>query len=427
MLYLKLFILTETLLIFGLSWVRNSDPFSPVKFYLVFSIFFYSAIYFQDVRLETLLCYFVLIQAIAVCVFLEKRLIRQVIFVGEKDAASINRMVWLLTVPPVVAMLYYVYDAGGFSQYLGVLARRVEAWKGQGAMTVLLNTLPVLNLVYFGSVVSTRKTNRKQLVLYGLHFMIFVTIGLLTASRSYIGISVLGMCVVWAYLVRVPRLWHLFLVSLILVLFAGFMGAVRNNYQEGMTVDSVRQMLGNAKFETAQMAYGVSPLEVIFESPERVHMWGGTYLTLITNMVPRAIWPEKPDTAGVIFTREYTPDQTGLSYFATGAVTEAIMNFGKTFGVLFGLIFNFQFFILGSILYNKHICGDGRSDRRVGLLFVVGFYYVVLSISKFSYGEFTDVFQTLVFFNLAPLALILGGLHFGRTRKLPTLNAAVSF
>ena len=427
MLYFKLLLLTETLLIFGLAWVRNPDPFSPVKFYLVFSIFFYLAIYFQDVRVETLLCYFVLIQAIAVCVFLEKRIIRQVVVVGEKDGVLINRIVWLLTIPPVVTMLYYVYDAGGVSQYFGVLARRVEAWKGHGAMTVLLNTLPVLNLVYFGSVVSTRKTNRKQLILYGLHFIIFVTIGLLTASRSYIGISILGMCVVWAYLVRVPRLRHLFMTSLVLILFAGFMGGVRNNYQDRMTIDSAKKILGHAKFETAQMGYGVSPLEVIFDSPEIVYMWGETYLTLITNMVPRTIWPEKPDTAGVIFTREYTADQTGLSYFATGAVTEAIMNFGKPFGILFGLTSNFLLLISGSILYNRYICGNARDGQRVSLLLIVGFYYFVLSISKFSYGEFTDIFQTLVFFNLAPLALILGGLHFGRTRKLPTLNAAVSF
>lgn len=417
MLYLKLLILAETLLIFGLAMVRNPDPFSPAKFYLVFSTFFYLAIYLQDVRVETLLCYFVLIQAIAVCVFLEKRAVRQAVFVGENDGTLISRIVWLLTIPPVVVMLYYVYDAGGLSQYFGVLARRVDAWKGQGAMTVLLNTLPVLNLVYFGSVVSTRKTNRKQEILYGLHFIIFVIIGLLTASRSYIGISILGMCVVWAYLVRVPRLRHLVIVSLALVLFAGFMGAARNDYHAGMTVDSVGRMLADTKFETAQVGYGVSPLEVIFESPERVYMWGGTYLTLVTNMVPRAIWPDKPDTAGVIFTREYTPDQTGLSYFATGAVTEAILNFGKTFGVLFGLTFNFLLFILGSILYNRYICGDGSSNRYVGLLFVVGFYYVVLSISKFSYGEFTDVFQTLVFFNLAPLALIRIGLYLGRIKK----------
>lgn len=416
MLYLKILILVETLLIFGLAWFRNPDLFSPVKFYLVFSIFFYLAIYFQDVRGETLFCYLVLIQSIAVCAFLEKRVERKVIVVCKKDAEIINWIVWLLTIPPVVAMLYYVSDAGGVSEYFGVLGRRVETWKGQGAITVLLNTLPVLNLIYFGSVVSTRKTNRKQIILYGLHFIIFVTIGLLTASRSYVGISILGMCVVWAYLVRVPRLMHLFVVALVLVLFAGFMGAVRNNYQEGVTVDSVAQMLADAKFETAQMGYGVDPLEVIFESPERVHKWGGTYLTLVTNMVPRALWPEKPDTAGVIFTREYTPDQTGLSYFATGAVTEAIMNFGKPFGVLFGLTFNFLLFVYGSILYNRHICSDGGGggDQSVGLFFVVGFYYVVLSISKVSYGEFTDVFQTLLFFNLAPLALVWVGLRFGR-------------
>lgn len=417
MLYFKLFILFETAMIVWLAWARNPDPFSPAKFYLLFSIFFYLEIYFQDVRIETLVCYFALIQAIAICVFLEKRFVRQVVLVSRRDAGLIIGFVWLLSIPPVVAMLYFVYEAGGVLAYFGVLATRVDAWKGRGAMIVLINTLPALNLVYFGSVVALKRVSFTQIFLYILHFIVFVMVGLLTASRSYIGISILGMCVVWAYLVRVPRFRHLFTVSVALVLFAGIIGGARNSYGEGMTLDSMWEILAEAKFETAQMGYGVSPMEVIFESPEKDYLWGATYMTLITNVVPRAIWPDKPNTGGLIFTKEYTDDQTGLSYLATGAVTEGVMNFGKIFGSMFGLLLNFFLFISGSILYNRRLCGRGVGVRHVDLLFVVGFYYVVLAISKFSYGEFTDVIQTLVFFNLAPLALIRVGLHVAKMKK----------
>jgi len=422
MIYVKLFLLVETLLIFGLALRRNPDPFSPVKFYLVFTGFFNLSIYFSEVMPETLFCYFALIQFIAVCVFVEKKCVLKTISVSAETCAVINQAVWVLTIPPVAVMLYYLYDAGSLSAYLGVLSKRVELWRGEGVLTVLLNMLPVLNLVYFGSVAATRKTNRKNLYLYALHFILFFIVGLLTASRSYIGVSILGMCVVWAHLVRIPRLRYLFAVSVLLLLFVGFTGAIRNYYNVGMTFDSVMKVVEKAKFETAQMGYGVSPLEVIFKSPERVHLGGATYLTLITNVVPRYFWPEKPDTGGIIFTREYTEDQSGLSYYATGAVTEAVLNFGKKIGVPVGLILNFMLLISGCLFYNRTFCEDCKCDRNTGLLLVVVYYYAILSLSKFSYGEFTDIFQTLIFFNLVPLLLIRFALLIDKYKKSSTLS-----
>jgi hypothetical protein len=154
------------------------------------------------------------------------------------------------------------------------------------------------------------------------------------------------------------------------------------------------------------MSYGVDPLEVIFSAPEKPPLLGSTYLTLATNLIPRYFWPDKPDTGGIIFTREYTDDQSGLSYYATGAITEAIMNFGKGAGLVFGVVEIFIIFISGSLVYNNYYCARSENGGSLHILYVIGFYYLVLSFSKISYGEFTDVFQTLLVFNLLPLILI---------------------
>lgn len=402
---LKIFIFLETVLIILIAMKKNHDIFAPVKFYLLFSIFFYINIYFKDVEIETLICYFIVIQIIGICALLENKLPWK-ININQGSSLFYERVLWILTLPPLIIMYYYINDAGGVLEYLGILALRVQVWSGQGPLTMVINWMPTLNLVYFSYFILNKDKSFLKKLRYGLHFGLFVIIGLLTASRSYVGISILGMVVVWAYIKGLPKIQNIMLVAFLLVAFAGYMGAVRNNYGEGMTFDSLANSLMKSNFENAQMSYGIDPLEVIFSAPEKPPLLGYTYLTLATNLIPRYFWPNKPDTGGIIFTKEYTDDQSGLSYYATGAITEAIMNFGKIAGLVFGIFEIFVFFIAGSLAYNKYYCVGSKNGRSLKILFVIGFYYTILSFSKISYGEFTDVFQALLVFNLLPLILI---------------------
>jgi hypothetical protein len=402
---LKIFIFLETITLIFIAMKKNPDVFSPVKFYLLFSIFFYLNIYFIDVKLETLACYFVLIQAIAICALLEKKLPHKINF-NHDSILSYEAILWVLTLPPLIIMYYYIDNAGGVLEYLGVLALRVEAWSGQGPLTMVINWMPTINLVYFGCFLLDKDKGFFKKVRYFLHFGLFVAIGLLTGSRSYVGISILGMVVVWSYIKGVPKIRNIVVVAFVLIVFAGYMGAVRNTYGGGMTFDSLVNSLTASNFENAQMSYGVDPLGVIFSTPEKPPLLGATYLTLVTNLIPRYYWPDKPDTGGLIFTKEYTDDQSGLSFYATGAITEAIMNFGEIAGLIFGVFQILFLFLLGSLAYNKYFCSNFKSGYSLSVLFVIGFYYLILSFSKISYGEFTDVFQALLVFNLLPLILI---------------------
>ena len=405
MVLLKIFIFLETVVLVLIAMRKNPDIFSPAKFYLLFSVFFYLNIYVADVKIETLMCYFILIQIVGICALLEKKLPYK-LNINSDSILSYEAVLWGLTLPPLIIMYSYINDAGGVLEYLGILALRVQAWSGQGPLTMVLNWMPTINLVYFGYFISNKDKGFYKKFRYALHFALFVLIGLLTGSRSYVGISILGMVVVWAYVKGLPKTRNIVLVAFVLTVFAGYMGAVRNTYGEGMTFDSLANSLAASNFEGAQMSYGVDPLEIIFSTPEKPPLLGLTYLTLATNLIPRYYWPSKPDTGGLIFTKEYTDDQSGLSFYATGAITEAIMNFGKIAGLGFGIFEILILFISGSLAYNKYFCIMIKNGGSVSILFIIGFYYLILSFSKISYGEFTDVFQALFMFNLLPLILI---------------------
>jgi hypothetical protein len=407
MVFFKACLLLEILFLFWAAFVRNKDLFSPAKVYLVFSTFFFAAVFATEVMWETFACYFLLIQSIALCLVLEQRRGAGAVMPQEFDRAFFYKVIWCASVPAVATMAYFVYEAGGILQHLLSLALRVESWRGKGYLLVMLNTMPTLCLLYFAVLVSDRQRTRKALLLFALYFLVFFCVGLLTASRSYIATPILGMCMVWSYLVRAPKLAYVAAIGSVLVILVITIGVVRNNGYGGEAGEGFfDDNTGRNNLAHSQMAYGIMPLEIIFTADEKKPLLGATYLTLVSNFIPRNLWPTKPDTGGIIFTRAYTDDQSGLSYMATGAVTEGVMNFGKGLGVAFGVFANLFALIAGTVLYNRGISAPLQERRPANIIAVVVYFYTVLTFARFSYGEFTDIFQTLLFYNILPLMLV---------------------
>ena len=82
--------------------------------------------------------------------------------------------------------------------------------------------------------------------------------------------------------------------------------------------------------------------------------YGMTYLTAITNLVPRSIWPSKPDPGGVVFTRDYTNGMYDeFNQYSTGLFPEAIINFGMIGGFIFGSLLLFILTIGSSYIFYK--------------------------------------------------------------------------
>jgi hypothetical protein len=68
-------------------------------------------------------------------------------------------------------------------------------------------------------------------------------------------------------------------------------------------------------------------------------LYGLTYLTAITNLIPRAIWPTKPRAGATVFTQDYIPGfYDEFNDWSTGLYTEAIINFGRKGGIIFATL-----------------------------------------------------------------------------------------
>ena len=202
MIEMKLTLAVSTLLIALLAWVKNKDPFSPVKIYLSYSVFFYLGIYIDEVRWETLACYMALLISIGICLVFESpnSTSRRVILFPRHHRLRVT--IWLLSVPGILIKGYLIYDAGGLFEYASNLAFRVRDWAGMGHLTVWFNILPALSLIYFCSIISDKKKNWRSVFGYGVHFIIFLAIGLLTGSRSYVAFTFLGMVMMYSYIVK---------------------------------------------------------------------------------------------------------------------------------------------------------------------------------------------------------------------------------
>jgi hypothetical protein len=111
-------------------------------------------------------------------------------------------------------------------------------------------------------------------------------------------------------------------------------GVVRDSFRVGE--DDFKTVLADADqiLSIPTLKYGVTPLDLLVEAGPLKLAYGSTLLSLFTNAVPRNWWPDKPDTGGVFFTKEYTGDEwEGASNLTPTILGEAVINFGWLVGI----------------------------------------------------------------------------------------------
>ncbi len=128
---------------------------------------------------------------------------------------------------------------------------------------------------------------------------------------------------------------------------------------------------------------GLIPLQIIFSEEYRDYRYGETLVTPITNFVPRKIWPDKPESGGVVLTkfaegRAYT----GTSHYSTGMLAESIVNFGYVVGPMFaaGVTLVLSFVIVRFYgRYRRLLCCEWRDASGICARLVrMTFYYLIL-------------------------------------------------
>jgi hypothetical protein len=183
-------------------------------------------------------------------------------------------------------------------------------------------------------------------------------------------------------------------------------------------VDTTDQLLGVSIFN-----YGVQPLQILLRTGDLQLAHGSTLLSVFTNPVPRAWWPDKPDTGGVYFTNLYTGNAwDSASYLTPTLLGEGIINFGWVGGMAFFVVADLVLMYLLVRFYRRMLAKlRERIDASVAIDLVV-YLLVMWGVVALMVGEVTNTVQELMLTQILP-ALALKVILVRRGPRLQSVPA----
>ncbi len=326
----------------GIAFAVNRHALSPIKLYLALLLFFSLKLFVDDYPLYVHAIFMGYVAVGVLCLPFERARSQKAIprrpSLNETQAFAAVRVIWLLTTIPLATQLYLIYLSGGMQRYVYNNSNRVLLYEGLGYILTLRDSIRVLNLMYW-CVLLAGRLRKKQLLLYGAHFALCSVIELGTASRGSLLWPMVFMIIVYDLLKRkVP--WKSAGITLAIIIPAvSILSVVRNNLAMNSAGDVIIRPAAKTRAfgETAYGQNALLPLTLVIPDDEPNLQYGLTFATVITNFVPRKLWPNKPDSGGVVMTKEYLGDAWGgASYVSTGIIAESVMNFGRAIGIIFG-------------------------------------------------------------------------------------------
>jgi oligosaccharide repeat unit polymerase len=385
------------LFLFSISYRKRADLFSPMRVFL-FNILLFWGGAFLNYYTFIVSFYFLLILGFGFVIWWiegpdTSDLYKGKIHLSRDQEKRIFRKLWILTAIPILAQLFLIQKMGGLESYVWSMNLRVKEWAGLGIYIILIRSILVINLIYFVYIIKLKKITFTKLLFFLLNFLVFIAIALLSNSRSTLLVNIVLMFICYYYYVRPIKTYKIALAALPLLLVVLVLGAARNGYaykngefQTGLDNDDGK------KLEAANFEYGLFPMQVITEVGElNEYYYGGTYLTAITNLVPRKIWPGKPDPAGVLFTKNYHNIHDGYSNYSTGIIPEAIMNFGFLAGPIMAFVIIYIIYLLFMRYSRKKV----KPTPKDLIIFICIYVNVLFLLPTYFHGEFTVVTHTI--------------------------------
>ena len=208
-----------------------------------------------------------------------------------------------------------------------------------------------------------------------------------------------------------------------LVCLATIVGIVRMNQRalSSELVDSMTPM--ERESSILYFRYGLLPLEIVLGSDIDLK-YGSTFFAALTSVIPRPLWPEKPDIASRTMTIEYFGDMWGgKSNINPGLIAESIMNFGHVGGIVVGLLLVLTSLLVTVRLYRKLLRALIKSGMTVKWIFrLLTFLCIAIGIATLPFCESAEVFTATVV-ELALLTMVrLGCLGFLRSSRAKAQN-----
>lgn len=421
------FFIFWSLIALGL-YATNRDLLSPAKLFHVQALVFFLSLYIGPEEPSVYFMYCIILLLTAAFGFVEALSLASapprpwstnIAAPPEKIRIAIFA-IWILTAVPVMAQLYLFAIFGGVTQYLASLTLRVREFSGLGPLLTVIKILAVLNIVYFGLVLAGGRKTPLRWGLFIAHLILTTGIGLLSGSRGSTLMNFLLMAMMVNYQRKPIRLYSFAILGTVLVLAGVFIGVARNkvNYAELFSTGSIGTKLGTSFHQdiTTQIRSdgttntGLYSIRLVLAQGVPNPRLGATFMTVVTNFVPRAWWPDKPKPGGVVLTEEYTKNAwNGLSNLSTGLFVEAMLNFGIIAGLFIGAA---GFCLLFYLVLRSYLRLQYSTDNRNTFNFVAGLIIYCYSVQLFSgllVAEFTNslVPYLVQLFTLAGILLFI--------------------
>lgn len=396
MILLKLLVFIVFLLSASLALIINKDVFSPAKWFVLhFSVYFFD-IYTGDYSAEVHLLALLMIFIILTFVLLDRPYFgKSNVFLrsGINLTFKVHLIFYLLLLVPIIAQLYMVYIFGGVDSYINIIKMRVLEFRGLGPLIMLTKIYYPVLLVYFGFMLSLDSKSKDWFVFF-IALVGMILLSLMSGGRGAVLAPILAMVVIYHFIKRDVGILFILVTGVVLVFSAATMEILRNQVSvvDGELIFFAENDSPKRSYEFTK--YGLISPKLIMDNSIDDYEYGATYLTIVTNFIPRSIWPGKPDTGGVVLTNRYMPNVwNGSSNLATGVAAEAMLNFGEA-GLL---LVPFQMMLMFLVLRFIYCRIYKNKYTSVGLVKVVLVYiFASMAFSNLISGEFTNVMMGLV-------------------------------
>jgi hypothetical protein len=392
----------------AISITTNRDVFSPTKFYLVNFVVFFGAAFTGSASDEVCALSMLVLAMGTVAALMERGAPPVPAYrqgtLSLRDQPQATTWIWILTAGPILGQSFLIQRSGGFYSFVGGYGSRVLEWQGAGWATTLMMTVGTLNLCYLAVGLVRRRTIAWWSGFFA-HLAITLFIVGLSGSRSAVlGTLVLHLITIH-YMRRRVSIASASALGLVFVASALSLGSARERV--GELLENGLSSVDIAALKSDSFAYGTAPLQLILDADPMPMAFGTTFLSALTNPVPRSWWPGKFDSGGIFLTKLYADDAWGgASNMTPTFLGEWVINFGWVVGIA-GYITSASLLAWMLARGYRGLLRAIREPRSVDRALDVALYVCLMwSVVGLMVGEVTNVFLSFLLHRVAPIAAI---------------------
>jgi oligosaccharide repeat unit polymerase len=312
---------------------------------------------------------------------------------SDRTSKQIAFALWILSLAPIIAQLYLISLMGGLSGYISSIVFRVNEWRGLGHILKIISTIYVINIIYFcHSLTLNKKVTSWWWFFYTFHFLILLTIGLLSGSRGGVAGAVFSNLIFYNFIRKKVTIKNALIFGIILLSVAFAIGVARTGYKysDGEFSTGFSREGNQMHHVLLTFKIGLEPLSLIYEHDIRELQHGSTFLTGITNFVPRNLWPDKPLAAtdimeSILHIEDWKSDKT------TGIITEFIINFGHSAGLVLGMLCLLLLSILSVFIYRDiYKTSSSKVLSLKDIIKIYSYIIIIMTITSLTMSEYTN-------------------------------------